>query len=581
MGLYDCLLVGHRGTGKSTTGARLAALGWAVVDLDQKIEELSGRSCSDLVASNPTTFREIESQTLHSLIRDSVETPRIIVCGAGAMNLPDEALVIWLRRTDWTESARTQRRPLRPEISFDEEVDWMTQSREPVWRTRADFVFDIPLGRTPDRVAREISDMLRWAKSGGDLPNKTWLIANAPVARLRFLVQTLSLRGVETRSDLSTPYPDDLPLLASLRTPEPEWLVEHSKADVFDIDISYLPEVIESGVLESLTPRPVILSMHPDEITLAVQQNLAQAKAVFCQQYPGWQKVETKCAGPGAWTAFQQVDDVDTLLPTSSDMNWLRTLKAFSNSQNYLAAGLKPSRLNSALPDTIPAMDLQDWALYFGTDASNARAGLVGHPVQNSQGPWWHRAAAERSGQSLIYLTVPVTKGTLKLALEPLRKHGVTLLSVTSPLKIEAAQVSKNALPALNTLKFDHQWKGTDTDTQGAAEAFKEVQAQGLKAGSVLVIGTGGVAAAVLRALQESAFHPITHLPGRHRGAWPTTDLVINASGHRPKNPPHPKVWLDLHYIGVEAIDVAVHLNGDTFFEGQARAQRHFWGLED
>lgn len=581
MGLYDCLLVGHRGTGKSTTGARLAALGWAVVDLDQKIEEISGHSCSDLVASNPATFREIESQTLQALVRDSFETPRIIVCGAGSMNLPDEALVVWLRRHGWTESARKERTPLRPEIPFEEEVDWMTQSREPVWRARADFVFDIPLGRTPERAALEISNVLRWAKSGGEMPHKTWIIANVSVARLRFLVRALSLKGVETRSDLSNPYPDDVPLLASLRTPDPAWLAAHSKAEVFDIDISYLPAVIQSGVFDLLKPRPVILSTHPLQITQAVQETLAQARLAFCQKYPSWNRVETKCAGPGSLSAFQRISDVDTLLPTTSNMNWLRTLKAFSNSQNYVAAGLKPSRVDSTLPDSIPAMDLQDWALYFGTGISSIRAGLVGHPVEKSQGPWWHRAAAEESGQSLAYLTIPVPKGTLGLALEHLKANGVTRISVTSPLKTEAAKASQNSLPALNTLKFDGEWIGTDTDTQGALEALKEVQARGLKTGSVLVIGTGGVAAAVLRALQESAFHPITHLPGRHQGAWPETDLVINASGHVPKNPPHPQVWLDLHYNGVEAIDVAVHLNGDTFFEGQARAQRHFWGLED
>jgi shikimate kinase len=581
MGLYDCLLVGHRGTGKSTTGARLAALGWAVVDLDQEIETIAGQSCSELVASNPTTFREIETHTLQLLVRDSVQTPRIIVCGAGAMNLPDEALVVWLRRPGWTESARNERTPLRPEIPFEEEVDWMTQSREPIWSARADFVFDIPLGRIPDRVAREISDVLRWAKSGGEVPHKTWLIASAPVARLRFLIGALSLKGVETRSDLSAPYPDDVPLLASLRTPEPEWLAAHSKAEVFDIDIAYLPGVIESGVLDALKPRPLILSTHPTEITSAVQENLARAKATFCQKFPTWLQIQTKCAGPGTLEAFQPIDDIDTILPTSGDLNWLRTLNAFTNSQNYLAAGVKASRIDSTLADTVPPMDLQDWALYFGTDGASARAGLVGDPVQKSQGPWWHRAAAEKAGQTLTYLTIPVATTGLGVALEHLQKQGVTRLSVTSPLKIEAAQICQNALSALNTLKFDHQWIGTDTDTQGAAEALKEVQARGLKAGSVLVIGTGGVAAAVLRALQESAFHPITHLPGRHRGAWPETDLVINASGHRPKNPPHPQVWLDLHYNGVEAIDVEVHLNGDTFFEGQAQAQRRFWGLED
>ncbi len=581
MGLYDCLIVGHRGTGKTTTGYELAKLGWAVVDLDQKIEEVAGQTCSDLLASDPSKFRELETSTLHTLVNDGTETPRIVVCGAGAMVFPDEALVIWLRRENWHHAARDERERLRPEISFDEEVAWMKSSREPRWIERSDFVFDIPVGRSPTRVAQEISDVLRWAKVGGGLAQKTWLIATTSAPRLRFLVNALSLRGVETRSDLAADCPEDVPLLASLRTPDPAWLAGHATADGFDIDLQFLTSVFESRVLDELPPRPIILSVHPNEVTPTTKDALIAAKAEFVSRYPSWTHVETKCAGPGTVAAFQGREGVDTCLPTSTKLNWLRTLFAFTNTQNYLAPGVKPSRIDDSLSDSIPPMDLQDWAMNFGLDDLSIRAGLVGDPIQRSQGPWWHRKNAEIAGQSLVYLGIPVKLGGLQETLDHLQAYGVSRISVTSPLKIEAARLSESALPALNTLLFDGKWTGTDTDADGADAAFQEVRTRGLHSGSVLVVGTGGVAAAILRALDGSGFEPVTHLPGRHTGLWPQTDLVINASGHTPHNPPSPAVWLDLHYNGVEAIEAPVHLGGDTFFEGQARAQRRFWRLED
>lgn len=581
MGLYDCLIVGHRGTGKTTTGHELAKLGWAVIDLDQQIEAAAGQTCSELVRADPAEFRALETHTLQTLVDDKTETSRIIVCGAGAMLFPDEALVIWLRRQNWHHSARDERERLRPEVSFDEEVVWMTTSREPAWTERSDFVFDIPIGRNPTRVALEISDVLKWAKVGGTLAQKTWLIANASVSRLRFLVNALSLRGVETRSDLAGEYPEDLPLLASLRTPDPDWLAVHSNADGFDIDVRFLPAVFESKVLDGLPPRPVILSVHPNEVTATTRDALHTAKAEFLSRYPSWTHVETKCAGPGTVAAFQGLKGIDSILPTSTKLNWLRTLHAFDNTQNYVAVGLKPPRVDDSLTDSVPPMDLQDWAMNFGLHDRSLRAGLVGNPVQRSQGPWWHRKNAEIAGQSMVYLVIPAQLGDLDETLHHLQAHGVTRISVTSPLKIEAARLSKNALPALNTLFFDGRWRGTDTDADGADTAFQEVRTRGLHSGSALVIGTGGVAAAVLRALDGSGFEPITHLPGRHTGVWPQTDLVINASGHVPQHPPRPAVWLDLHYNGVEAIEAPVHLGGDTFFEGQARAQRRFWRLED
>jgi shikimate kinase len=62
-------IIGFMGSGKSTTGKKLAAyLGWTFIDLDKEIELKSGRTISDIFSkSGEDHFRELEVSTLISL----------------------------------------------------------------------------------------------------------------------------------------------------------------------------------------------------------------------------------------------------------------------------------------------------------------------------------------------------------------------------------------------------------------------------------------------------------------------------------------------------------------------------------
>jgi shikimate kinase len=75
-------IIGFMGSGKSTTGKKLAAsLGWKFLDLDKEIEEKAGRSIAEIFDSEgEDKFRLLETEVLNSL---KYSTMTIISTGGG------------------------------------------------------------------------------------------------------------------------------------------------------------------------------------------------------------------------------------------------------------------------------------------------------------------------------------------------------------------------------------------------------------------------------------------------------------------------------------------------------------------
>ena len=75
-------LIGFMGSGKSTTGKKLAsALNWNLIDLDMEIERRTGQLVHDIfVEHGEGHFRKVESDVLRSLLFDE---DIIISCGGG------------------------------------------------------------------------------------------------------------------------------------------------------------------------------------------------------------------------------------------------------------------------------------------------------------------------------------------------------------------------------------------------------------------------------------------------------------------------------------------------------------------
>ncbi|MDI9585756.1 MAG: 3-dehydroquinate synthase [Acidobacteriota bacterium] len=126
-------LTGFMGTGKTTTGRRLASrLALAFVDTDEIVETLSGRSIPDIFARDgEDAFRAMETQAL----RKAIERGPAVVSTGGGIMLRDENVramreagpIICLQASPETIIRRTGRRGDRPLLECDDPLQRVRQ----------------------------------------------------------------------------------------------------------------------------------------------------------------------------------------------------------------------------------------------------------------------------------------------------------------------------------------------------------------------------------------------------------------------------------------------------------------------
>jgi shikimate kinase len=87
------LLTGFMGSGKTTTGALLAArLGWPFLDLDHEIERTHALTVAEIFAQHGEAhFRSLETAALTSLLS---ETNLVLALGGGAPETPANQLLL-------------------------------------------------------------------------------------------------------------------------------------------------------------------------------------------------------------------------------------------------------------------------------------------------------------------------------------------------------------------------------------------------------------------------------------------------------------------------------------------------------
>ena len=172
------LLIGYRGTGKSTVARLLAArLGWDWVDADVEIERRAGKSIAAIFADDgEPRFRDLEADVLAEL----VARPRTVVaCGGGAVVreanrklLVAAPRVVWLRgsaevlqRRIAADATTAARRPnLTPQGGSDE-IETLLRRREPWYRECAKLTLDTDT-IDPARAAAEVYDRLARERTG-------------------------------------------------------------------------------------------------------------------------------------------------------------------------------------------------------------------------------------------------------------------------------------------------------------------------------------------------------------------------------------------------------------------------------
>lgn len=161
----NIVLIGYRGTGKSTIGRKLAGQsGRKLVSTDNEIIRRAGRSIPDIVAAHGWEhFRDLESQVCRDL---SGEDNLIIDTGGGAVLRRDNVDVLrrngrlfWLTASVETIKARiggdTQRPSLTAGKSFVDEIDAVLRERTPTYQAAADQIIPTD-GRSVDELAKMI-----------------------------------------------------------------------------------------------------------------------------------------------------------------------------------------------------------------------------------------------------------------------------------------------------------------------------------------------------------------------------------------------------------------------------------------
>ncbi|MEX2219914.1 MAG: shikimate kinase [Phycisphaerales bacterium] len=156
------VLIGMRGSGKTTLGAALAAArGWRFVDLDVvTLEELGARSVAEAWSrAGEAGFREAESRALVRAVEDD---PDILGLGGGTPTSPAaqaviqgikdrrgaRARVVYLRGAPGVLAARVRASgdPDRPRLvgaSVEEEMEEVYAARDPLYLSLADAVMDV------------------------------------------------------------------------------------------------------------------------------------------------------------------------------------------------------------------------------------------------------------------------------------------------------------------------------------------------------------------------------------------------------------------------------------------------------
>jgi shikimate kinase len=163
------VLIGYRGTGKSTVGRILAERsGRAFLDCDREIEARSGRSIRRIfVESGELAFRDWEERALAELTAES--RGAILATGGGAVlreanrrRLRDYGFITWLT-ADAAELARRleadgpglAERPALTAAGTLEEIAHVLAARAPMYAALADAIIPTD-GRDPCEVAGAI-----------------------------------------------------------------------------------------------------------------------------------------------------------------------------------------------------------------------------------------------------------------------------------------------------------------------------------------------------------------------------------------------------------------------------------------
>ena len=141
---------------------------------------------------------------------------------------------------------------------------------------------------------------------------------------------------------------------------------------------------------------------------------------------------------------------------------------------------------------------------------------VIGDPIEHSLSPNIHNAAFKALNLDCTYIAYKIPKGELKEGIESLRKIKISGFNVTIPHKVEVIkyldELSEECkiIGASNTVSNENgKFIGYNTDMDGFLEPIKNRNI-GISGESVLIIGAGGAARAIIAGFAKQKASKIT-----------------------------------------------------------------------
>jgi shikimate kinase len=170
------VLIGYRGSGKTTVGRLLAArLGKTFVDCDEVIVSRSGKTIRGIFdEGGEDAFRKLESSVIAEL---ASKTDHVIAVGGGAVLREDnrralaDNFVVYLRCDPGGLLRRIQEDPAtfdnRPNLtglgSVIEEIETLLRRREPIYRAAMNVELDVT-NLSADQAAEKVAGLISESK---------------------------------------------------------------------------------------------------------------------------------------------------------------------------------------------------------------------------------------------------------------------------------------------------------------------------------------------------------------------------------------------------------------------------------
>jgi shikimate dehydrogenase len=140
---------------------------------------------------------------------------------------------------------------------------------------------------------------------------------------------------------------------------------------------------------------------------------------------------------------------------------------------------------------------------------------VIGNPIKHSKSPLIHNYIFQKLNIDAVYLAFEIKD--LKAFFTFVRDTNVKGISITIPHKVESIKYIDEVEPiiekikAINTVKNKNgKLIGYNTDIVGVIKAFETNGTKSLKGKTSLILGSGGVARAVIWALVEMGTESIT-----------------------------------------------------------------------